>query len=62
MDSDGKTGSKKRATCFAKLLQNELNSHVASFTKHEKKKLCTLFCYKTGSNVGSPSTGYFVNP
>ena len=25
----GKTGNKKRATCFATLLQNELNSDVA---------------------------------
>jgi len=29
-----KTGSKKRATCPATLLQNELNSDVAPFTKH----------------------------
>ena len=27
-----KTGSKKRATCFATLLQNELNSDVARST------------------------------
>ena len=37
VDSDGKTSNKKRTTRFATLLQNELNSHVASFTKHEKK-------------------------
>ena len=27
----GKTGNKKRATCFATLLENELNSDVARF-------------------------------
>ena len=43
MDSDGKTGNKKRATCFATLLQSELNSHVASFTKHEKKNFARFF-------------------
>ena len=30
----GKTGNNKRATCFATLLQNELNSDVAPFTTH----------------------------
>ena len=30
----GKTGYKKRATCFATLRQNELNSDVARFTTH----------------------------
>ena len=30
-------GNKKRATCFATLLQNELNSDFAPFTTHEKK-------------------------
>ena len=29
-----KTGYKKCATCFATLLQNELNSDVAQFTTH----------------------------
>ena len=43
MDSDGKTSNKKRTTRFATLLQNELNSHVASFTKHEKKKTLLAF-------------------
>ena len=28
------TGNKKRATCLATLVQNELNSDVASFTSH----------------------------
>ena len=35
----GKTGNKKRATCFATLLQNELNSDVARFTTHIKPVL-----------------------
>ena len=43
VDSDGKTSNKKRTTRFATLLQNELNSHVASFTKHEKKKTLLAF-------------------
>ena len=30
----GKTGNKKRATCFATLLQNELNSDIVRFTAH----------------------------
>ena len=30
----GKTGNKKRATCFATLLQNELDSDIARFTTH----------------------------
>ena len=37
----GKTGNKKRATFFATLLQNELNSDVVCFTPREKKKLAT---------------------
>ena len=37
--ADGKTGNKKRATCFATLLQNELNSDVARFTTHIKPVL-----------------------
>ena len=35
----GKTGNKKRATCFATLLQNELNGDVARFTLHIKPVL-----------------------
>ena len=31
----------KRATCFATLLQNELNSYVASFTNHVQTFLAT---------------------
>ena len=47
-----KTGNKKRATCFATLL-NELNGDVARFTTHEKKKTPSkLICCKTGSKVG----------
>ena len=30
----GKMGNKTRATCFATLLQNKLNSNVARFTTH----------------------------
>ena len=36
----GKTGTKKRATFLATLLQNELNSDVARFITCEKKKPC----------------------
>ena len=32
-------GNKKRATCFATLLQNELNNKVARFTTHIKPVL-----------------------
>ena len=35
----GKTGNKKSATCFATLLQNELDSDVARFTTHIKPAL-----------------------
>ena len=42
--SYGKTGNKKRATCFATLLQNKLNSHVERFTTHESN----LSCNKSG--------------
>ena len=37
----GKTGKIKRATFFATLLQNKLNSDVASFTTCEKKNHAT---------------------
>ena len=37
--SYGKTGNKRRASCFATLLQNELNSHVARFTTQVNKTL-----------------------
>ena len=47
----GKKATKKRATFFATLLQNELNSNAARFTTHENKS-CNLICCKTGSNVG----------
>ena len=39
----GKTGNKKLATCFATLLQNELNSDVARKTTHEKKPCNLIF-------------------
>ena len=38
--SYGKTGNEKRATCFATLLQNKLNSHVERFTTHESNRSC----------------------
>ena len=41
-----KTGNKKRATCLATLLQNELNSDVARFTEHIKP-VNKLICCKT---------------
>jgi len=36
-----KTGNKTRATCFATLLQNELNSDVARFTTQARTCLAT---------------------
>ena len=46
-----KTGNKKRATCFATLLQNELNSDVARFTTHIKPVLQKIKLL-TGLNMG----------
>ena len=44
--------NKKRATCFAIVLQNEsVISHVAHFTTNENKS-CDLTCCKTGSKMG----------
>ena len=39
--SYSKTGNKKLATCFATLLQNELNSDVTRFTTHIQTDLAT---------------------
>ena len=47
----GKTGNKKPATCFATLLQNELNSDVARFTTHIKPVLQQIRLL-TGLNMG----------
>ena len=47
----GKTGNKKRATCFATLLQNKLNSNVARFTTHIKPVLQQIRLL-IGLNVG----------
>ena len=47
----GKPGNKKGATCFATLLQNELNSDVARFTTHIKPVLQQIRLL-TGLNVG----------
>ena len=43
-------GNKKRATCLATLLQNELNSNVARFTTHSKPVLQQIRLL-TGLNV-----------
>ena len=37
--SFGETGNKKRATCFATLLQNKLKRQVARFTTHVQPDL-----------------------
>ena len=47
-----KTGNKKRATCFATLLQNELNSDVARFATHSKPFFQQIRLL-TGLNIGS---------
>ena len=39
--SYSKTGNKKRATCFATLLQNEMNTDVARFTTRIRTCLAT---------------------
>ena len=46
-----KTGNKRRATCLATLLQNELNSDVARFTTHIKPVLQQIRLL-TGLNMG----------
>ena len=39
-------GNEKRATCFATLLQNELNSDVARFTTHVRTcKVASFFFF-----------------
>ena len=47
----GNTSNKKPATCFAILLQNELNSDVARFTTHIKPVLQQIRLL-TGLNMG----------
>ena len=47
----GNTGNKKSATCFATLLQNELNSDVARFTTLIKPVLQQIRLL-TGLNMG----------
>ena len=47
----GKRGNKKRATCFATLLQNGLNSDVVRFTTHIKPVLQQIWLL-TGLNMG----------
>ena len=46
-----KTGNKKRATCLARLLRNELNSDVERFTTHIKPVLEQIRLL-TGLNMG----------
>ena len=46
-----KNGQQKRATCFATLLYNELNSDVTRFTTHIKPVLQQIRLL-TGLNVG----------
>ena len=57
----GKTGNKKRTTCLATLLQNELNSDVARFTTPIKPVLQQIRLL-TGLNVGGKtrSCTFFV--
>ena len=52
-------GNKKRATCFATLLQNELNSDFALLTTHEKNPYY-LICCKTGSNAGGKTRSIVI--
>ena len=47
----GKTGNKKHTTCFATLLQNELNSDVARYKAHVKPVLQQIRLL-TGLNMG----------
>ena len=57
-----RTGDKKRATCFATLLQNELNSDVARFTTHIKPVLQQIrysTCFT--SNVAKQVTRFFIH-
>ena len=46
------SGTEKRATCFATLLQNELNSDVARFATHSKPFFQQIRLL-TGLNIGS---------
>ena len=48
----GKTGNKKRSTCFETLQQNELNSDVAHFATHSKP-IFQQIRFLTGLNIGS---------
>ena len=47
-----KTGNKKCATCFASLLQNELNSDVAHVTTHVQTCLQPDLLQDVRCNVG----------
>ena len=55
-----KNGQQKTATCFATLLQNELNSDVARFTTHIKPVLQQLLTgLNTGGKTPTSSPGLF---
>ena len=56
----GKRGYKKHATCFATLLQNELNSDVARFTTHIKSVLQQIRLI-TGLNMGGKTRDIAIN-
>ena len=56
----GKRRNKKRATCFATFLQNELNSVVARYTTHIKPVLQQIRLL-TGLNLVKRATSLF-NP
>ena len=53
----GKTGNKKRATCFSTLLQNELNSDVARYATHIKPVLQQIKLL-TGLNIGGKTRSF----
>ena len=56
----GKTGNKKRAACFATLLQNELNSDIARFTTHVKPVLQQIRLL-TGLNMGGETLNITIH-
>ena len=46
-----KTGNKQCATCFAKMLQNELSSNVACITTHLQTSLCARRSKGKGNGI-----------
>ena len=55
----GKTGNRKRATCYAALQQNELNNDVARFATHSKPFFQQIRLF-TGLNIGSKTRNIAV--